>query len=85
MYDLGAYPGAVFDPTAQNRVHGEVYRLEESGAERLLQTLDAYEGGEYVRRVVPVQTAYGLLACWTYLFHQPTHALPLIASGRFFD
>jgi len=42
LYDLGAYPGAVFAAGARRRIIGEVFRL---GAHaRLLARLDRYEG-----------------------------------------
>ncbi|WP_191908823.1 gamma-glutamylcyclotransferase family protein [Larkinella humicola] len=84
LYDLGMYPGAVYDPVAQSNVFGEVYSFTESGWKRERKTLDDYEGDEYVRSVVPVQTADGLVDCWTYLFKPPTDSLPRIESGRYF-
>lgn len=85
LYDLGSYPGAVYDPDTEGRVYGEIYQLNESDADNLLQILDSYEGDEYTRAVVPVTTNNNLIMCWTYLFTQPTDLLPLIASGRYFD
>ncbi|MGA0557003.1 gamma-glutamylcyclotransferase family protein [Larkinella sp. VNQ87] len=83
LYDLSTYPGAVLDPLTDAKVHGEVYCVPIPVFESLLQTLDDYEGDEYTRAVVPVQTADGPVDCWTYLFNQPTDALPLIRSGRY--
>lgn len=84
LYDLGMFPGAVYDPAAQTDVCGEVYSFTESAWEREQKTLDEYEGDEYIRAIVPVQIAGGLVECWTYLFKPPTDYLPLIASGRYF-
>ncbi|MGM9512157.1 gamma-glutamylcyclotransferase family protein [Larkinella sp. GY13] len=84
LYDLGTYPGAVYDPIAQTNVYGEVYSFTESVWKREQETLDDYEGNEYVRAIVPVQTDDGLVDCWMYLFKPPTDSLPLIASGRYF-
>src|SRR5262245_46644389 len=41
LYDLGWYPGAVFDDEARTRVIGEVYAL--ANAERVMTQLDEYE------------------------------------------
>ncbi|MFC5411376.1 gamma-glutamylcyclotransferase [Larkinella bovis] len=84
LYDLGTYPGAVFDPDAETWVHGEVYSFRETGAPAFLRTLDDYEGAEYDRILVSVKTANGTVDCWTYRFIQPAQSLPLIASGRYF-
>jgi gamma-glutamylcyclotransferase (GGCT)/AIG2-like uncharacterized protein YtfP len=42
LYDLGAYPGALFDPACAHRVVGEVYALHAS--DPLLRAIDVYEG-----------------------------------------
>ncbi len=39
LYDLGAYPGAVFEPTNKARIVGDVFELKPDG--RLLAELDA--------------------------------------------
>ncbi len=78
------YPGAVYDPIVQTNVYGEVYSFTELVWKREQETLDDYEGEEYVRTIVPVKTDNGLVDCWTYLFKPPTDYLPLIASGRYF-
>lgn len=41
LYDLGWYPGAVFNADARTRVIGEIYAL--GNAERLMAQLDDYE------------------------------------------
>ncbi|GAB3268921.1 gamma-glutamylcyclotransferase [Larkinella harenae] len=82
LYDLGTYPGAVYKAQSETVVHGEIYRLKPD-FNPLLHRLDEYEGDEYIRAIVPVQTNSGLVNCWTYLFSEPTDALTLIASGRF--
>ncbi|RRA98592.1 gamma-glutamylcyclotransferase family protein [Larkinella rosea] len=86
LYDLGTYPGAVFNPEADSFVHGEIYFFPEPALknQKLLRTLDDYEGDEYDRILVPVQTANGFIQCWTYVFNQPTESFPRIFSGRFF-
>ena len=42
LYDLGAYPGAVFDTTTDMRVYGTVFELPEDP--QVLEALDRYEG-----------------------------------------
>ncbi|WP_170299148.1 gamma-glutamylcyclotransferase family protein [Larkinella terrae] len=86
LYDLGTYPAAVYDPEAAGFVHGELYFFPEPDPDyqTRLQTLDDYEGDEYDRIVVPIQTTDGFVLCWTYVFNQPTDSWPRISSGRFF-
>ncbi len=83
LYNLGAYPGAVYDGQADGFVYGELYTFSASTASELFNALDAYEGDEYTRAVVPVQTENGFVGCWTYLFTQPMGDWPVIASGRY--
>jgi gamma-glutamylcyclotransferase (GGCT)/AIG2-like uncharacterized protein YtfP len=89
LYHLGRFPGAIFDPTCQGLVHGEVFRLR---VPSLLDALDAYEGCRpddpepqlFRRTIIEVQLARGgTLAAWTYPFAGATAGRPRIASGRF--
>ncbi len=88
LYDLGAYPGALFDPASAQRVVGEVYALQAS--DPLLRAIDAYEGcaeGEATnsgfRRIPLKVTLPGgrQLEAWSYgLAARPPRARP-IPSG----
>ena len=94
LYNLGLYPGAVYDSEASQAVYGEIYRM--NNPDGLLLTLDHYEGineappetfaepDEYVRELVPIQTESGPLVCWTYLYNLPTDQLPQLTTGRYF-
>ena len=44
LYDLGPYPGLHVPEDCDDRVIGEVYRLNESDAAQALRELDLYEG-----------------------------------------
>jgi len=90
LYDLGDYPGAVFDATSDKRVHGAVFQLPEDS--RLLEALDRYEGYEpdsstaslFVRKLVDVDlTTAGNIECWTYEYNGNPQGAPIIASGRY--
>jgi gamma-glutamylcyclotransferase (GGCT)/AIG2-like uncharacterized protein YtfP len=54
LFDLGAYPAAV--PDAHGAVVGEVYRLQDTG---LWRVLDSAEGPQYHRGEVEVRMADG--------------------------
>lgn len=88
LYDLGAYPGAVFTDGAGCEIHGEVYRLRDPPA--ILARLDAYEGctdadpapHEYRRVQISVRLEAGeVLSAWAYEYHRAVDELPLISSG----
>lgn len=85
LYDLGAYPGAVFGPGG--RVNGDVFTLPADGS--LLRVLDAYEGlagevlgGEYKRILIDVRLARGTkLAAWSYALADTFRRGRCIKSG----
>ena len=88
LYDLGRYPGAVFDAVVDDIVHGEVVLLADPQA--TLAWIDAYEGyvhggddNEYDRVVREVRLAGGeTFDAWVYLLLTvPEHGRE-IAGGR---
>ena len=83
LYHLDEYPGAVLSSDEKDVVHGELYELKET--EATLAELDAYEGGEFERKLVDVFfPEFGFpLECWAYLYVGPTAGLTLVPGGRF--
>ncbi|UTM56991.1 gamma-glutamylcyclotransferase [Photobacterium sp. CCB-ST2H9] len=75
MYDLGPYPAALRQDTADVAVHGEVYDVD-AGTFRELDILEGL-GEEYCRE--RVLTPYG--EAWIYLYLQPLGRSPLIPEG----
>lgn len=43
LIDIGSYPEAVFEQDSENKVHGEVYRIDQN-QEELVSFLDHFEG-----------------------------------------
>ena len=89
LYRVSWYPGAVESADPQQRVHGEVYALDDPG--RALAWLDAYEGivpgneaaGEYQRMQQPVRLATNAeLAAWVYLYRNDVTAFTSVPDGR---
>lgn len=81
LYDLGAYPAAIFDPASALVIYGTVYGLPEDG--EILHRLDDYEGPEYVRiEQLVTLTAGGVLSCWVYDFQGRPSEERFIESGR---
>ncbi len=88
LYDLGAYPGALFDPASAQRVVGEVYAVH--ATDPLLRAIDAYEGcaeGEatnsgFGRIALQVRLSGGRqLKAWSYgLAARPPRARPILGG-----
>ncbi|MBJ7534023.1 gamma-glutamylcyclotransferase [Rhodomicrobium vannielii ATCC 17100] len=89
LYNLGRFPGAVFDEAARTRIFGEVFRLN---GPAVLAALDAYEGcggvgtnpDLFYRTAIEVRLHRGgALAVWVYPYAGKVDSRPLVASGRF--
>lgn len=92
LYDLGKYPGAVYDEKSIKKVYGHVFRLKNPTT--VLGVLDQYEGcppdrpqpTEYVRQQVPIEIGnQGKQLCWVYVFNLSTEKLSRIESGNYLD
>lgn len=87
LFDLGSYPGAVYQPDVKTQVQGEVWKL--TYFEKNIASLDRYEGihdfkPEYSRKEVPVKLENGeVILCWVYLFCQSVERYRLIAHGDY--
>lgn len=87
LYDLGSYPGAVFDADSAYQVKGQVLMLD--NPELFFPLLDEYEGirhcadDEYTRTIVPIIVDGQLLDCWVYLYRLPTEQSQLIPNGDY--
>ncbi|HMN90714.1 MAG TPA: gamma-glutamylcyclotransferase [Saprospiraceae bacterium] len=90
LYDLGAYPGAVYVPEAATQVRGDLFRLHRS--EWMLERLDVYEGidptnptpqDEYIRKRIPVLHRGEPQMSWVYLYQLPTSGLRVIPLGDY--
>ena len=90
LYDLGHYPAAVLDPSADGKIYGTVFRLPDDP--EVLRQLDAYEEYEpdcveaslFVRVKSLVEMEHGdSLACWIYVYGRDVGSAPVIGSGKF--
>ncbi len=87
LYDLGAYPGAVFAQGERRRIIGEVFRLGTNA--RLLAKLDRYEGitgaGDDMLSRLLVEVHFdhgGMVEAWAYGLRVTPQAR-LIGTGDF--
>jgi len=86
LWDLGAFPGVTDSRSRSDRVQGELYQLEESEREALLDTLDRYEGDAFERAEREVVTAGGERAtAYLYVFLGSTRGARRIESGDYVD
>ena len=87
LYDIGTYPGVVYDDKAETLVKGQIFELHDS--DEIFKVLDPYEGIDdelYIRQVCPVQVLEKkITSCWVYLFNRPTLFLTKIESGDYFE
>lgn len=87
LFDLGSYPGTVFNSNTPSLVHGEVWEILDFDS--VIPNLDYYEGihdsqPEYVREPIPVLLETGQVQlAWVYLYCQSTDALVQIKHGDY--
>ncbi len=90
LYDLGSYPGAIYEKNSPSRVYGEVYQIDRNEKE-LVQFLDNFEGvgsqfkqpNEYIRSIIPVNISTGIIKASTYLYNWNLDGAKMIDSGRY--
>jgi gamma-glutamylcyclotransferase (GGCT)/AIG2-like uncharacterized protein YtfP len=73
LYRIDWYPGAKFDPESPQIILGELYLLYPTH----LHELDAFEGPEYERIPIEIQTPATSIQAWAY------HYLPDITTSSF--
>lgn len=89
LYDVGHYPGAIYDPESEEKVEGDIILLNND--KEILSVLDAYEGvgsthpqpNEYRREIIVVYHGEQPLHCWTYLYNHPVQYLIKIHPGNY--
>jgi len=83
LYDLGAYPAAVYQRDAEQVVFGHIFELYD--IDKTLTVLDEYEGTEYNRAKVDIESNGAVYSCWVYLYQRTVAGLSLIESGSYLD
>jgi len=91
LYDIGEYPGAIFQPSSEYDVHGQVFLMNQP--EMILRRLDDYEGfgedqpepNEFIRTLIEIETKDKPVNCWAYLYQLPTDGLWHIRSGNYLE
>ncbi len=92
LYEVGPYPAASESAAADDKVFGELWRIQQPTP--LFKQLDDYEEcsaqypqpHEYVRKVLPVTRDSGeILLAWCYVYNLDTSGLQRIMSGDYLD
>src|SRR5437588_543686 len=90
LYDLGEYPGAILDASANTTISGEVFELPDD--QTVLAALDEYEGFNpndseaslFVRIKCQVTLSDGRkLESWIYVYNRSPEQMPLLTSGDY--
>jgi gamma-glutamylcyclotransferase (GGCT)/AIG2-like uncharacterized protein YtfP len=89
LFDIGGYPGAIFQGDADGFVYGRVFLLNDP--REVLKILDDYEGfgrnhpqpNEFIRQLIKVKIEGAHLKCWVYLYNLPIGGLKVIESGKY--
>ena len=90
LFDIGEYPGAIAVKNGENYVFGSVLLI--MNQEQIFKILDEYEGfGEdeektnlFIRDLLDIETATGIIKCWVYLYNLPVEGFKRIISGKWF-
>ncbi len=89
LYDLGDYPGLVYDTDSPVQVKGQLFRLNDPA--RILLFLDDYEGaseespesGLFRKELLPVLFEGSKRSAWVYTYNQPLNGALPIPSGDY--
>lgn len=77
LYCVDWYPAAIFDNSAAKNIIGEHYSLSPDQ----LQTLDIFEGAEYLRVRIPIISEAQHTHAWAWEYLEPVKNLHPILSG----
>lgn len=90
LYNLGEYPGAVIDHSANTSIHGELVELPADKA--ILEALDKYEEFDpsrpqkslFVRKKTKIKLATGRnVEGWIYVYNRNPGNAPIVRGGDY--
>ena len=89
LYDLGRYPGFVYDENASGKVNGHLFEI--ANAPRVFGILDKFEGineseperSEYRRITVPYRLENRPVQIWFYQYNLSVRSLKEIVGGNY--
>ena len=89
LYDIGEYPGAVYQPNEELFVCGDLFIMNDP--DETFKILDEYEDfGEnevqpnlFVKELIEAETTITIIKCQAFLFNLSTDGLNQIISGHY--
>lgn len=89
LFDIGNYPGAIYDPKADTYVYGSLISIH--NVDEVFKVLDDYEGfgidqpqpNEFTRELIEIESSTERLQCWVYLYNLSVTGLFDISSGNY--
>lgn len=92
LFDLGNYPGVVYEADAETIVLGEVFKIH-SNKDELISYLDEFEEcgpefdqpNEYRKEIIPVSVNGAIYQASSYIYNRNLDGLKLIESGNYDD
>lgn len=90
IYNLGSFPGAVFDENSLNIIYGEVYKIT-TNIEAVIAELDTYEGindptfDYYEKKEAFIQVNTTQIKASVYHFKKSPNSFKRIESGNYLE
>lgn len=92
LFDLGTYPGMVYEPNAKTTVLGEVFKIN-SNKEGLTKYLDEFEEcgpefeqpNEYRKEIILTKVNGATINASSYIYNRNLEGLKMIDSGNYDD
>jgi gamma-glutamylcyclotransferase (GGCT)/AIG2-like uncharacterized protein YtfP len=89
LYNVGEYPGAILNDESGGYIQGSILQIDDPV--KVLPIIDYYEGfgekesqpNQFIRISAEVETDFGPVICWVYLYNLPVTGLTLIENGRY--
>ena len=89
LYDIGEYPGVILSEETDTFVYGNILKIDRP--QKVFAVVDGYEGygtdqprlNEFMRKLIEVETAAGVVTCWVYFYNLSTDGLFLFENGRY--
>ncbi len=90
LYDLGEYPGAIYDPDSSDYISADLFRITKN-KQNILNLMDEYEGiieydmaeNEYERKIIRVSDGRKTIFAWAYLLNLNPDQYEIIESGNY--
>jgi gamma-glutamylcyclotransferase (GGCT)/AIG2-like uncharacterized protein YtfP len=83
LVDLGAFPGLVPAREPEDRVHGDLFAIDDAQRDELLDALDRYEGASFERVQQAVAGPEGPATAWLYVYRGAVDGRGVVPGGDY--